>query len=131
MNDTTADTPSALVAEGKERAKAAGNAPGTFETITLVEPITRGETTIEKLTLRKPQSGELRGLSLSDVIGMDITALLKLIPRISEPVLTEDECLRLDPADLTEVGGVVRGFFMTRAERQMMEALIAEQQPRT
>ena len=102
-----------------------------FETITLVEPIIRGETKIETLILRKPKAGELRGLSLSDVIGMDIGALLKLVPRISDPVLTEDECLQLDPADLTEIGGTVRGFFMTRGERQMMEAMIAEQQPKT
>lgn len=109
---------------------AAPNAP-KFETVTLVEPITRGDTKIEQLTLRKPKAGELRGLSLSDVIGTDISALLRLLPRISEPPLTDDECANLDPADLTEMGGTVRGFFMTKAERQLMEAMIAEQTPKT
>lgn len=102
-----------------------------FETVDLVEPITRGETTITRLTLRKPKAGELRGLTLSDVIGLEIAAILKLIPRISEPTLTDHECQNLDPADLTEIGGTIRGFFMTRAERQLLDAMIAEQQPKT
>lgn len=105
--------------------------PATFETITLAEPIVRGETTIETLQLRKPKAGELRGLTLSDVIGLDIGTILKLLPRISEPVLTDDECSQLDVADLTECGGTIRGFFMTAAERQWMEKMLAEQQPTT
>lgn len=102
-----------------------------FETIDLAEPIVRGETTIEQLTLRKPKSGELRGLTLTDVIGTDIATILKLIPRISEPVLTDDECQNLDPADLNEIGGAIRGFFMTKAERQLLEAMLADYQPKT
>lgn len=102
-----------------------------FEIVDLVEPITRGDITISQLTLRKPKAGELRGLTLSDVIGLEIAAILKLIPRISEPALTDGECQNLDPADLTEIGGSIRGFFMTRGERQMLDAMIAEQQQKT
>lgn len=101
----------------------------TFETVDLADPITRGDTTIAQLQLRKPKAGELRGLSLQDVIGLDIGTLLKLLPRITEPALTDDECAALDPADLTECGGAIRGFFMTASERRMIEALVAEQQP--
>ena len=100
-------------------------------TVTLAQPIRRGETTIEEIDLRKPKAGELRGLSLQDVIGSDITALLQLLPRISQPPLTSDECDDLDPSDLSEIGGTIRGFFMTQAERKMMNALIAEHQPKT
>lgn len=102
-----------------------------FETIALSQPIMRGEKKIDGLTIRKPKAGELRGLALQDIIGTDITALLKLIPRISDPVLTDAEAQDLDPSDLTEIGGAVRGFFMTPAERKFMEAMIAEQQPKT
>ncbi|MFW2445979.1 MAG: phage tail assembly protein [Qipengyuania pacifica] len=105
--------------------------PSSFETVDLAEPIKRGETTIDKLQLRKPKAGELRGLALSDVIGLDISAILKLLPRITEPALTDHECAGLDPADLTECGGAIRGFFMTASERRMLEAMIAEQQPTT
>ena len=103
-----------------------------FETVTLESPIVRGDTTITSLQIRKPKAGELRGgISLSDIIGLDIGTILKLIPRVSEPQLVEHECDNLDPADLTEIGGTLRGFFMTKAERQVLDAMIAEQQPKT
>lgn len=103
----------------------------TFASVTLATPLVRGETTIDSLRLRKPRAGELRGLSLQDVITSDITTLLTLIPRISEPPLTGPEADALDPADLAEIGGTIRGFFMTAAERQVLEAMVAEQRPRT
>ena len=105
--------------------------PASIETVTLMEPIQRGEKIIEELQLRKPKAGELRGLSLQDVIGLDIGTMLKLLPRITEPALTDDEAADMDPADFTECAGTVRGFFMTAAERKMIEALVAEQQPKT
>ena len=36
--------------------------------VVLDEPIKRGDTTITQLELRKPMSGELRGVSLSDLL---------------------------------------------------------------
>ena len=101
------------------------------ETVTLSDPIVRGDTKIEKIALRKPRAGETRGLSLQDILTTDITALLTLIPRISEPPLTADEADRLDPADLAEIGGTIRGFFMTAGEKKALEMMIAEQQPRS
>lgn len=105
--------------------EAADNA--RFASVTLSDPIKRGEQVIEAITLRKPRAGELRGLNLQELINVDIAAILKVLPRISEPVLTPHECDMLDPADLAEMGGTIRGFFMTSAEREMMQALIAEQ----
>src|SRR3546814_12194013 len=55
-----------------------------FVTVTLDDPITIGETVIDKVTLRKPKAGELRGLTLDDLITSDIDTLLKLMPRISK-----------------------------------------------
>jgi hypothetical protein len=106
-------------------------AANRFETVTLSAPIVRGETTIEKLNLRKPKAGELRGLNLQEVLTSDVAALLKLIPRVTEPPLTPSEAENLEPEDLAEIGGTLRGFFMTKAERQVVETLIAEHQPRT
>ena len=102
-----------------------------FETVTLAEPILRGETKIETLTIRKPRSGELRGLTLQDVLSTDVSAILKLIPRVSEPPLTAEEADNLEPEDLAEIGGTLRGFFMTQAERQAIEVMMAEHRPRT
>lgn len=102
-----------------------------FETITLAEPIKRGEQEITELTLRKPRAGELRGLNLQQLIACDVAAILQLLPRISDPVLVDSECNALDVADLTEIGGAIRGFFMTLAERRMLESMLAEQRPKT
>lgn len=105
--------------------------PRAFEEITLEQPITRGETTIDKLQIRKPKAGQLRGLNLNDIINSDITAMLTLIPRITMPPITSDEANELDPADLSEIGGTIRGFFMTAAERELMATILAAHQPKT
>ncbi len=102
-----------------------------FETVTLAQPIIRGDKEITQLQLRKPKAGELRGLSMGDVVGMDVTALIKLTPRISDPVLTEAEVADLDADDFTEIAGTIRGFFMTKGEVMVMEAMMAEHQPKT
>lgn len=98
-----------------------------FHTVTLEEPITRGQKRIETLNIRKPQAGELRNLSLQDLMQSDITALLKLIPRVSDPPLTQDEADALGLVDLAEIGGTVRGFFMSKAEKAAVDAMIADQ----
>lgn len=84
------------------------------EEITLDSPIQRGEKTIEKIFLRKPTSGELRGLALSDVLQLQVDALVKLIPRLSSPALTEPEMRNLDPADLVQIGGAIASFLLTK-----------------
>ncbi|KFA28137.1 tail protein, partial [Xanthomonas vasicola pv. vasculorum NCPPB 1326] len=48
----------------------------------------RGEQTITQINVRKPGAGELRGLKLTDVLQLDVTALATLLPRISSPTLT-------------------------------------------
>ena len=86
----------------------------TTEEIVLDTPIQRGEQKIEKLFLRKPNAGELRGLALSDVLQMQVDALVKLTPRLSSPALTEPEMRNLDPADLVQIGGAIAGFLLTK-----------------
>jgi hypothetical protein len=89
----------------------ADTAPETA-TITLAEPIRRGEQTIDAIVLTKPRGGALRGLSLQDLLRTDVVALLTLIPRISNPPLTVPEADNLGADDLAEIGGVVRGFYV-------------------
>ncbi|MFK0032982.1 phage tail assembly protein [Pseudomonas monteilii] len=80
--------------------------------VELDTPIKRGDTEIALVTLRKPTSGELRGLHLAELLQMDVASLIKLIPRISE--LNEYEVSRLDPADLFAVGTKVSGFLLQK-----------------
>jgi hypothetical protein len=94
-------------------------------TLTLDTPIVRGKQTITEITLRKPQSGELRGVSLSDLVSLDVSALSKVLPRISSPTLTEHDVAQLDPADLVQLGGIFAGFLMPKAVKANMASLSA------
>lgn len=87
-------------------------------TIELDTPIVRGEQTITTLTIKKPDTGKLRGgIKLMELIQMDIDSIIKVIPRITTPTLTENDVASLDPADLLAVSTAVVGFFQTKAER--------------
>ncbi|WP_312272362.1 phage tail assembly protein [Pseudomonas sp.] len=89
-------------------------------TIVLDEPIKRGEQTIDRITLRKPKAGELRGISLSDLLNLDAAAIIKVVTRISMPVLTEAEARSMDPADLVEVGGTIGGFLLKKSMKELL-----------
>ena len=88
-------------------------------------PLLRGSQTITKVTLRKPKSGELRGVSLSDLVSLDVAALSKVLPRISSPTLTEQDVANLDPADLVMLGGVFVGFLTPKAVKSRLESQTA------
>jgi hypothetical protein len=85
------------------------------KTIPLDTPLFRGDTNITEVTLRKPTAGELRGTSLTELLQMDVGTLIKVIPRVSSPTLTEAEVAAMDPADLTQLGGTVASFLLPKA----------------
>lgn len=92
-------------------------APLLPHTVTLETPIQRGSQTVTHVTLRRPLSGELRGLSLASLLQLDVANLQMLLPRITSPMLTRAEIDQLDPADLVQLGVEVTGFFLTKADR--------------
>lgn len=75
-------------------------------------PVKRGSNEITQVTVRKPSSGELRGLHLSELLQLDVASLIKLVPRITE--LTEQEVAKLEPADLVEIGTKVIDFLVQK-----------------
>lgn len=87
------------------------------ESITLEQPLQRGEQIIDQITIRKPAAGELRGIALVNLIQMDVDALARVLPRITEPTLTEADVNRMDPADLMQAGSVVAGFLLPASAR--------------
>lgn len=87
------------------------------EHVDLDTPIIRGEQTITSVEVRKPASGELRGVSLSDVLKMDVQALIKVVPRVTTPTLTEQDVARMDAADLLQIGSTVAAFLLPKATR--------------
>ena len=77
---------------------------------TLENPIKRGDTLIETITLIKPNAGTLRGVSLQDVATSDVNALIKVLPRMTYPSLTEHEVVNLELPDMIALAGQVIGF---------------------
>ena len=86
-------------------------------TVALDTPLTRGEQTISEITLRKPSAGELRGVTLTDVLQMDVNALSTILPRLTTPTLTRQDVGNLDPADLVQLGTEVAGFLVPKSIR--------------
>jgi hypothetical protein len=81
-------------------------------TIALTTPIQRGESTISQISLRKPKAGELRSLKVEDLFATDVNTLFVLLPRITQPTLTQQDVAGLETEDLLEIAGAVKGFFM-------------------
>lgn len=97
------------------------NEPGTEaasnpnETLVQLEaPIIRGEQVISEIAIRKPKSGDLRGVKLIDLMQMDVLALRKVLPRVSVPTLADHEIGNMDPADLVECGVALTNFLLSK-----------------
>ncbi|MCA3995649.1 phage tail assembly protein [Serratia marcescens] len=78
--------------------------------VTLDTPIQRGETTIADVQVIKPNAGALRGVGLAAIANADVDALLVVLPRVTVPNLTKEECARLELPDLVALAGKVVGF---------------------
>ncbi|KVP62178.1 phage tail assembly protein [Burkholderia ubonensis] len=85
--------------------------------ISLDTPIKRGEQEIASVTLTKPLAGALRGVALTDLLQLDVIALSKVLPRISSPTLTDQDVLRMDPADLLQLGTEVASFLVPNSSK--------------
>ena len=98
-------------------------APGIPVGIPLDAPIVRSNgQTITHVQVRKPHAGALRGLSLVEVLQMNVTALQVLLPRVTEPTLLRQEVDAMDPADLVALGSEVVGFLVPKAQREGFQA---------
>ncbi|TVZ39389.1 tail assembly chaperone E/41/14-like protein [Alteromonadaceae bacterium 2753L.S.0a.02] len=82
----------------------------TEKVVILDNPIKRDGGDLTKLEIRTPASGELRGLSLFQLLELDVASLHKLLPRITLPSITEAEAKNLSPADLMQCGTKVSSF---------------------
>jgi len=68
-----------------------------------------------KVTIRKPGSGEMRGLSLAALNQLDVMQLEILLPRITTPIIAKGTSM--DPADLMQFGGEVMDFLLPSAAK--------------
>jgi len=79
--------------------------------IKLKHPLAYGDTTIEKLTLRRPMGGDLRGVKLIQLSELNSDVLFTLLPRIASPALTAAHVQLLDPYDTVSIMQEMSGFF--------------------
>ncbi|WP_416462770.1 phage tail assembly protein [Sphingomonas sp. VDB2] len=88
-----------------------------MSTVILDAPIVSGDITISEVKVRKPQAGELRGLSLSALLNLDYAALENLLPRITIPTLTKAQIIVMDPSDFTQLGSEVMDFLLPKGAK--------------
>ncbi len=93
--------------------------------ITLVTPVKRADgDDITAVTLSIPNVGVLRGTKLTDVLQMDVNAMMTILPRVTIPALDPADLARLSPADFLSLAGALVGFFVTPEQRAQMEAQV-------
>lgn len=90
-------------------------------TVTLSTPVTIDGTEVSKITLRKPGTGELRGLKLTDILQMDVSTMIRLLPRITMPPLSEAQVSSLPPEDFTDFAGKTVVFFARKEQLEMAQ----------
>lgn len=77
--------------------------------IKLKKPLKRGDKEISEVTIREPKGGELRGVSLGDFSELNVDVILKVLPRVSSPAITEQEGESLHLMDLMSIGFAMMG----------------------
>lgn len=88
------------------------------QTLRLNTPIKRGDREIAEITLHKPNVGAMRGVSMRMLLDMHVDAIVAVLPRITDPQLTEVEINKLDAPDLLQAAILVAGFFLPTSEYQ-------------
>lgn len=92
-----------------------------FRSFTLDADIKVGEQILHpagtEITVRKPGSGELRGLTLTALIQLDYAALEALAPRITTPILHKPHVAAMDPADIMQFGTEVMDFLLPKSAK--------------
>ncbi len=84
-------------------------------TVTLSSSLDGGETP-HQIILSRPTVGALRGLQLATLQMQDVNALIKLLPRITTPLLTPDQVANLPAHDFAQLANHVSLFFLSPIE---------------
>lgn len=87
-----------------------------MNSVNLSEPVTIDGVECTAIELRKPRAGEMRGLKLTEVLQMDAMTMIKLLPRISNPPLSEAQVANLEAEDFTELATKTVLFFVRQEQ---------------
>lgn len=91
--------------------------------VDLETPIQMGEQQITSITVRKPNVPALGGVSIQQLYNYETDALVKVLPRVTNPPLTAQQVKALDVVDLIQLGGQVVNFLYPK---QVQNALKEE-----
>ena len=105
-----------MEAEAPGAPKSPSSNEPVLESVILDKPLVRGDQVIAKVDVRKPMPVEMTGLSLRDIIDMDVTAMIRVLERTTTPALTAIELgQKLDPFDFLALASEASGFWLPRA----------------
>lgn len=90
--------------------------------VTLETPIQRGAGVIDVVQLRKPLAGALRGINLAELLLLRAEAVMKLLPRITTPTLTQQDVEQMEPADLVACASEVVNFLVPSQQLEKAKA---------
>ena len=62
-------------------------------------------------------AGELRGLSLAELLNMNVDAISAVLPRVTQPMLHKHDVAQLEPADLVGLSVAVVGFLLPKDQQ--------------
>lgn len=90
-------------------------------TVVLQTPIKRGKSVIKEVSLTGAlkQAGSLRGLKLYSIMTSDVDSLIKLLPRVTSPALTELEISLMDTQDFAQLSQEVATFLQPASEGEL------------
>ncbi|KAA9181544.1 phage tail assembly protein [Delftia tsuruhatensis] len=86
-------------------------------TVTLETPIKREGGDLAKIQIIKPQTGDLRGVSLVELMQMNTDAIVKVLPRVSHPSIVPHEVKDMDITDVLQVGTELVNFLLPASAR--------------
>ncbi|WP_019646968.1 phage tail assembly protein [Novispirillum itersonii] len=100
--------------------------PADITTVTLHDPIPYGSGTLAELKIRRPTTGDLRGVKTVLMQDADFGILQDILPRISMQPLTAQHVASISLPDGLELMAVIAGFFARRrADTQSPQTLTA------
>lgn len=70
--------------------------------------------------VRKPMGGALRGTNLGGLVRMDYDQVAKVAPRVTAPVLHPHLVDAMDPADITQLAGILVDFLLPTATKEAL-----------
>lgn len=86
------------------------------KTVTLVQGILRGENRITDITVRKPLTKQLRGVSISRLIEMNADDWQIVLPRVTTPKVDKVDFAQMTVTDFTKLCSTAAELMFEDAE---------------